>query len=338
MKKIFLLLALFISCLQANARQQDYENIVFEGAGIRGIAYSGVIRELEQSGMIAPLKKVGGTSAGAITALMLSLGYTSSEIYEVISKTRFEQFNDGRLFFVGGYARMRKRFGWYRKDAFDQWLQEIIAVKTGDPDMTFTQLRQKGYKDLYVTGTCLNRQQLMVFSAETYPDMKIKDAVRLSMSIPLYFEAVFIDSTGKVYADRKAAPNLDIIVDGGITGNYPIFMFDSSYTDTKGITKRVPNFKTLGVRIDSDSQIERDARSEGLAPVEIDNLRDYIGALYLFTIEKLNRYDLSPEDWERTISVSSKGIGPRIKKLSVKEKTLLTSSGEQAARGYLSKQ
>lgn len=234
---------------------QSYENLVFEGAGVRGIAYSGVLNELENKKIINGIVKVGGTSAGAITALMVSLGYTSDEIYNIISDTKFQKFNDGSFFFIGGFSRMFSKYGWYKGNKFNKWLEKIILTKTGNSDITFNQLNEKGFKQLYVTATCLNKQNLIVFSADTYPKMKIKDAVRISISIPLYFEAVFIDSVGKVY-QKNNIPNLDIVVDGGIIGNFPIFIFDSLKVDSLNQTVRIPNPKTLGIRIDSDLQIK----------------------------------------------------------------------------------
>ena len=67
-----------------------YENIVFEGGGIMGLAYSGVLKQLEEHNMVKDFKKVGGTSAGAITATMLSLGYNSTEVYNIIANTKFQ--------------------------------------------------------------------------------------------------------------------------------------------------------------------------------------------------------------------------------------------------------
>jgi NTE family protein len=248
-KKIYFLLIFFCCTPKVYTQQPTYENLVFEGAGIRGIAYSGVLYELEKNNMMPQIKNVGGTSAGAITALMLSLGYTSSEVYSIIADTKFQKFNDGAFFFVGGYSRMRKRYGWYKSNKFEKWLQEIIHRKTGNPDITFAELERKGFKKLYITGTCLNKQQVIIFSAETYPTMKVKDAVRISMSIPLYFEAGFIDKEGVVYKKRKerkvkeANGEIDVVVDGGILANFPIFIFDSIVTDSTGVKKRIPNTK-----------------------------------------------------------------------------------------------
>ena len=336
MKKLLLSSLLLLSTL-CHAQQPPIENLVFEGAGIRGIAYSGVIKQLEEKDMISGIKKVGGTSAGAITSLMLALGYNSDEIYSIISETKFEKFNDGELLFVGGFSRMKKKFGWYKGDAFTHWLEKIINDKTGNADMTFKELEPAGFKQLYVTATCLNKQKLLVLSAETYPDMKIKDAVRISMSVPLYFEAVFIDADGKVYNKPKKHKNLDVVVDGGIIGNFPIFMFDSIYTDAANHKIRIPNPKTLGVRIDSDAQIESDADTKALVPVPINNLGDYMQAFYVLTLENLNRNQLVEEDWQRTISVSSVGIGPKVKKLSTQEKQSLIKSGEAHTLSFLAK-
>lgn len=312
-----------------HAETSSIENLVFEGAGIRGIAYSGVIKELEGRGMMEGIKKVGGTSAGAITSMMVALGYNSDEIYKIISETKFQKFNDGGMMLAGGIYRLCNKFGWYRGDAFTRWVENIIAAKTGNSDITFRQLEEQDYKQLYVTATCLNRQKLLILSAETYPDMKIKDAVRISMSVPLYFEAVFIDSNGHVYKKPRKRKGLDIVVDGGIKGNFPIFIFDTVTTDAKGNEVRIPNHKTIGIRIDSDEQIMQDDGDKELAAIEINNLSDYMQAFYILALENLNRNQLIPEDWKRTISVSDAGIGPKVKKMSEKQKQMLIRSGEE---------
>lgn len=299
------------------------KNLVFEGAGIRGIAYCGAIHELETRNLLQSVEKVGGTSAGAIIALTLSLGYSSSEINDIISSTNFKKFNDGRFFFAGGINRTGKYFGWYRGNKFESWLEKIIAAKTGNADITFAELQNKGYKDLYVTGTCLNKQQLIFFSYETYPNMKVKDAVRISMSIPLYFEAVFIDAAGNVVHHPRKKDGLDVMVDGGFTGNFPVTMFDGA-----------GNCCTLGFRIDNEEQVKNDKGEKNIAAMPVTNFRQYINAFYNIVIENLNRQQLSETDWARTVSISDGKIGPKIRKLSAEEKNLLIENGKQATRSF----
>jgi NTE family protein len=335
--KHYIKLAIVCCLLATQVYGQDcvIRNLAFEGAGIRGIAYAGVIDELERQGRLKGIEKVGGTSAGAITAMMLSLGYSAEEIADIISSTQFRKFNDGRFMFIGGFARMNSVYGWYRGDRFTDWTAKLIEEKTGNPDITFQELSAQGYKDLYITATSLNRQKLLVFSRENYPNMKVKDAVRISISIPLYFKAVFIDSEGKVYKKTDAGQNLDVVVDGGIIGNFPITMFDAVVTDSTGKTQRLANHGTVGIRIDSDLQIEEDALTKELVPIEIQSLNDYVAALYTLVIENLNRNELTEEDWARTISVSSVGISPRIRKMSKDEKNSLVQSGREFTANYL---
>ncbi len=328
-----LLLLLILVSLQANSQDTQYENLVFEGAGMRGLAYTGVITELEQQGVLENINKVGGTSAGSIVSLALSLGYTPEEITEIIYSTDFSKFNDAGFIFFSGIRRLKRNYGYYKGDKFVKWLEDIIDEKTCNPDITFQELHDAGFKDLYVVATSLNRQQNIVFSYETYPNMKIKHAIRASMSVPLYFQAVFVDKEGNVYTRNEATPEMDLMVDGGITGNFPIDIFDSTAI-VMGREIRIANPKTIGIRIDSDQQIEYDRDSHELAPYDVQNVKDYMQAFYLYVVENLNRKTLTDEDWVRTISVSDAGIGPKIKRLSNDQKKALIESGKQGTRFF----
>ena len=319
----------------SNAQVHTYKNIIFEGAGIRGIAYAGVLEEFEKAKLLENITKVGGTSAGSIIALTLSLGYNAQEINQLIYKTNFNKFNDGRFFFIGGIHRMNKNYGWYRGAKFSAWLEDLIDKKTGNSEITFSEFHDKGYRDLYITATCLNKQKLLIFSYETYPDMKIKDAVRISMSIPLYFEAVFIDSAGTVIPKPGNRTDVDVVVDGGIIGNFPIQIFDSILSTALNPITRIANPETIGIRIDSDTQIKYDNSSKELAPIQINDLSHYMEAFYSMVLENLNRNQLTPNDWKRSISVSSANIGPRVKKLSPSQKESLINSGRKSALQFL---
>lgn len=80
-------------------KPKDIEYLVFQGGGGKGVAYAGVLKALEEKGVLpftpgAPkeIKGIAGTSAGAITALLLSMGYTSDEI-DANYLTKPEVFN-----------------------------------------------------------------------------------------------------------------------------------------------------------------------------------------------------------------------------------------------------
>ena len=312
---------------------QPYTNLVLEGAGIRGVAYAGAIQYLEESQRIQQIEKVGGTSVGAIAALAISLGYSARDIQTLMYDTKLQKFNDGKFFFIGGLARLNRKYGWYRGKACTRWQEKVIAAKTGNTDITFLELHERGFKDLYVTGTSLNRQRMLVFSRLNYPDMRVKDAVRISMSIPLYFEAIAIDGRGQILPRNHCETDYDLVVDGGLIGNFPITIFDS-LTFKGGDTNRAINPYTLGLRIDTPEQIASDSLRQGLAPVPIYRFKNYVAAFYSFVIENLNRPSLTEGDWNRTVSISSGSIGPKIKRLSEAEKNLLIANGYVATRYF----
>jgi NTE family protein len=321
------------------ARTQPITNLVFEGAGIRGIAYCGAISQLEKKGMMRSIKRVGGTSAGAITALALSIGYTGKELEEITASTNYKKFNDGRFTVAGGINRVNKYFGWYRSREFDEWLGKFIGKKTGNANITFEELhaRNNQYLDLYVTGTSLNLQKTIVFSHEHYPKMKIRDAVRISMSIPLYFEAVFMDEQGNTFYHPKDKKGLQVMVDGGFIANFPVWLFDSSkYRHNMGVANHfLANNETLGFRIDRQEQIELDRQGiQGLAPLPVGDIKQYMEAFMLLMMESMNRPQLLPADRLRTVSISDGKLGARIRKLKPEEIKRLIDNGKKAVEEF----
>jgi NTE family protein len=327
MKKAIFFLSLFSFHYVLAQTPATIKNLVFEAAGIRGIAYCGAIEEMESKKMMNNIEKVAGTSSGAITALAVSLGYSGKEIEKMIAGTNFKKFNDGKYLFVGGINRMNKYFGWYRGKRLEKWLGKIIEERAGRANMTFEEMHQQGFRDLYVTGTCLNKQQPVIFSYETYPKMKVKDAIRISTSIPLYFEAVFMDSAGSVINHPKQTKGLDIMVDGGFMENFPIHIFD----------KTTANPFTIGFRIDSDAQIKNDKENKNLSEIPIGNLKQYFTAFYNIIIEDLNRQQLTDYDWQRTVSISDGSIEPKLRRLSRAEVQILIENGKKAVQNYLNK-
>ncbi|PSR52869.1 patatin [Adhaeribacter arboris] len=339
-----LLVFVFISFTYAFTFAQTpyvYRNLVLEGGGIRGIAYGGALAELEQRAILPQIIRVAGTSAGAIQAVLLAVGYSPKEISDITFKTPIQKFTDGRFIFFGGFHRLRNRYGWYRGEKFKSWLERLIAAKTGNPHLTFAQLHLlagiNNCRDFYATGTNLTKQRVEIFSHETSPNMKISDAVRISMSIPLFFQAVFVDSAGNIIPNPKKGQSADILVDGGIIANYPLNLFDEpKYFTGTDLPVKLPfyNPETLGLRLDTDQQIAYDQTQSGLAPLPVLNFTEYVSAFYTMVIESLNRPQLQPEDWERTISVSTKGYGARIRRLSEKDKVILLTSGHEGVQQF----
>lgn len=358
---MFMRLALFclfcVGLLGGAARAQAapapprYRNLVMEGGGIRGIAYGGALLELEQRGILAGITRVGGTSAGAIQAALLAVGYSAQEIIDVVNATPVQRLNDGRFIFFGGTHRLVKEYGWYRGDEFSTYLGELVARKTQNAHLTLAELHvlaQKEptrFRDLYTTGTNLTQQRVQVFSYETTPTMRVADAVRISMSIPLYFRAVLLDADNAVIKGEPAPDQpVQVLVDGGLLANYPVDLFDYPRYLTAGAPAvpdahgHVFNPETLGLRLDRAEQIPLDSAPAGhrqLAPYTITDFNTYMGALYTVALENLN--PVQPADWQRTISIDFLNFSPKIKRISDEQKKQLMDSGRKGALAFFNK-
>jgi len=326
MKKI--LPAIFVLLSLTSPAQQVYKNLVLEGGGVRGLAYVGAMQVLDSLGVLQQIERVGGTSAGAIQATMIAVGYTPQEVLKVIERIPLKQFNDGSL--AGGISRVQRRFGFYKGDKITAWIEQLIQQKTGDVNITFLQLHQqkitKGYKDLYITGTDLTYRCLRVFSYETYPDMKVKDALRISFSIPLYFEPVMMNDSGHIKTDKTDA-RLHMMVDGGLLSNYPIHIFDAPlYFNCT--TNSCSNPETLGLLLEKPTQLNyrQGAKNE---PLSITNLNEYIGAVYKTLIDRPNPDETS---LSRTITINDLGLNGRVRKLPQKDIDELVESGKKSVR------
>ncbi len=324
MNRFHILLALLLTGTSLQA--QPYTNLALEGGGIRGMAYAGAYRVLEERGLVQGIRNVAGTSVGAAVASLISVDYSAQELKTVMDGLRVQTFNDGGGALLGGQYRLRKQYGWYRGEALERWVDDRLAAKTGIHHLTFRMLheralREPAFKDLYVTASNISAQRLAVFSWKSCPDMEIATAVRTSMSVPLYFRAVCLDSAGhKAPRDQG-----DWFADGGLILNYPLAIFDSGGVQAQ----------TLGFKLERPEQIEGyRAGGTGIAPYQITNFRSYVGALYNLTIETMARTAPMEQETRRTIYISTAGIAPKVRRMTQAEKDRLFQSGQDAAIAF----
>lgn len=341
MKTFFGVLFALLSCVFGNA-QPVYKNLVMEGGGVRGLAYAGALEVLEQKGILAQIENVGGSSAGAIAGLLVAMNYSSAEIDSILQPLRIQEFNDGKFLF-GKIKRVRKQFGLYKGDKIQSWLSDLIAAKTGQPDLTFFQLHElhlknKIFKDLYCTGTNISEQRTEVFSWKTKPDMKLSTAVHISSCIPFYFVPVAIDSAGNEVNPGKDSITFNLFVDGGMLANYPISIFDSCESGMNPLTaeKVFYNPETLGLKLEREEQVKNfDENNTAIAPYRISNMKEYTYAVMNLIMEGLNRKsDHLKNEIGRTIYISYGDLSGRIRKMSSKDKKLLHDNGVKAAREF----
>ncbi|MFT6111469.1 MAG: NTE family protein [Bacteroidia bacterium] len=275
------------------------ENLVFKGGGVQGIAYAGAIEALEKECILSGVKRTAGTSAGAVAAVLISLGYSSNEIVNVLGNTNFKKFQDDL-----NPLKLTKKYGLYRGEKLLKWVQEIIHQKTGNKNLTFADLENQGYKTLKVFASDLNTTSLAEFSYDKTPNVKIAESIRASMSIPLFFDAW-------KFPDEQ--PNNHIYVDGGVLYNYPITAFGDLD-------------KTLGFFIDINEA------DEGL---DFNDVSSYLKHLFRTV---LNAQDVdffkTLESDKTTVIIKNKGISITNFNLTKEQKDILYLEGKNATLNY----
>jgi len=227
-------------------------NLVFKGGGVRGIAYLGALQVLDQYGLLKDLKRVGGTSAGSLTALMLSMHMDTAEIAQTLAQIHFpdllQELDDEEhhgivknlLQDTACVMRFRNRFGWYANHKIHNLLEQLVARGcNGNGRATFADFWEMGHRNIYIIASNISRYRRELFSYETTPQVAVADAALMSSSIPIFFEPVRFD--GKLIGSG------DYYVDGGIYDNYPIHVFDRPEYAMHGRNYRSGiNYETLG--------------------------------------------------------------------------------------------
>ena len=270
---------------------KNIENLVFKGGGVKGIAYAGAYKALEEKGLTENIKRVDGTSAGAIISFLIAIGCGSTEITYILNELKFKKLETGL-----NPLRLFTKYGLFSGDWFYNWLKERLKDNGLDENITFKDLNSlaknnKKFKDLYVFAVSLNRENVVGFSVDRTPDVKIVDAVRGSMSIPGFFKAWTF----------KEMPN-ELFVDGGLIYNYPMSVFDNKefLKGNESVNKRTLGFY-LGNKGTGESKIKNDLNFN--EPVK------YIGKLFSTLIdgETLN-FKRRQQDVARTIFLPDYGI------------------------------
>lgn len=302
------------------------KNLVFEGGGIRGLAFGGSVKYLEEMDVMKNVKGLAGSSAGSIIAAGLAVGYNSKDIISIMSDTDFEDFKDDSWGIMSDIWRLKNEYGFYKGDKFHGWIKSLLEQKSRMKDPTFKDIYDKFGITLIITGCCLNKGTTYYFSHTNpkYEDMSVALAVRISMSIPLFWKAVNLDG--------------DIMVDGGVLDNYPIWVFDTITDDiTDDITDEPTKSKhpeTLGFKL--MTKHEHAGKTPMLPDDKIDGLVSYFKALLGSMMVQIERGHIRDDYWKRTVCIDTGDISSLHFNITQDEKNFLIEQGYESARAFFS--
>ena len=312
----------------AGGAEYSISNLVFQGGGVRGAAYAGAVEVLAEQNLLTGVRQIAGTSAGAITAALLASGAGPDGLKQAILHTDFNSFLDGSWGVIGETSRLFSHFGLHQGESFEKILADYLFQFSGHSDLTFSQLRDKASKDptrfkqLFVVASNITYSRAEVLCAENHPDMPIARAIRTSMSIPLLFEPVTVGKS--------------LYVDGGLSWNYPIDLFDHLHPHTalpRGVNARRDD--TLGFVL-SNRESERIEGGEWeVLPQDTGSFTNFVKALGGFMYETANHQHLHPGDVGRTAFIDDLGVKSTNFEVSKESINALVKSGRVCTTAYI---
>jgi len=198
--------------------RSPYTNLVLSGGSTRGISQLGALKQLIKHNLIdiSRLKCIVGVSVGSLIACLLALKFSVEEIWDSIMKKDLMNLLHIDL------NLLLTSYGIETGKTIYKIMEGILTKITKIHHITLKQLYEFTSVHLIIVGSCLTTKEPVYFDHITHPDFRVSIALRISVSMPGLFIPVI--RNGMTY------------IDGGITDNYPIHLFEKDLDNTIGIS------------------------------------------------------------------------------------------------------
>jgi NTE family protein len=302
---------------------------VFEGGGVKGIALVGAIDVTEGEGY--HFENVAGTSAGAIVASLVASNYSARELKDVMEGIDYLRLRDSDVIddipVIGKAISLLFEKGIYEGRFLEDWLRGLLQKKGvrrfGDLIMDKYRDEEKYKYRLRVVASDISRRKMIVLPQDIKeyegmsPDsLEVAMAVRMSMSIPFFFEPVKLRS--------KETGEDCYIVDGGILSNFPVWLFDDGTEE--------PPWPTFGYML-----CEGEGLADEKAPHKIKGVISMLRAILSTMLEAHDKKYLRDADFVRTILIPTMGVCTTEFDLSREKVNALYESGRKSAEEFFMK-
>ena len=311
-------------------------DLVCEGGGVKGLGTAGAVATLLDAGY--RIERAAGTSAGAIAAAVAVAGADSTALRRIMDGLSLAAVPD-RGFpgvpLISEGIGLFLNSGAFRGEYVRDWLAEQLAqlgvttfktLRRRDPGDDQTVPLHQRWK-LVVLATDVTHGRLLRLPWDyrerfglNPDDQLVADAVRMSLSIPWFFEPCTL--IGRTPEERAT------VVDGGLLSNFPVQIFDR----TDGQASRWP---TWGVRLFTDlpGALDTDLPGKVVGIVPPIQLARQVVATALMGHDQAHLDE--PGVRERMISVNTSGVGITQFAIDEARKQILYDRGREAADEFL---
>jgi len=155
------------------------EYLVIGPGAMGGFSMLGYLKTIEES--LDNIKEYSGASAGAIISVFLALGFSIDDILYKLA-----ELEGNKLVKLNLKCFMNK----YGLVDLKPIRDKFVDIFESDP--TFLDIEKK----IYISAFCVNTSRTVYFSKDTHPDMKVIDALCMSIAIPFIFSSYRYERDG----------------------------------------------------------------------------------------------------------------------------------------------
>lgn len=302
---------------------------------MKGVGLGGAVGVLMRAGYT--FQRVAGTSAGAIAGALVAAGISAPELARAMARLRYDRVPDRGLpkipLLSEGISLLHSG-GAYEGDYIHGFVRDELAalgvrtfgdLRRSDPGADANLPVQRSYK-LVVMATDVTHGRLLRLPWD-YPllgldpdEQLVADAVRASISIPLFFDPVVV---------RDGATGERVtLVDGGVLSNYPIEIFDR--TDL-----RPSRWPTLGVKVVPELPAGDPELFPGIALPALPPVKLLERVVATAIVGNDQTYLERPCVRRRTIAVDTSAVGIVEFDASAQQRAEVVANGVAAAESFL---
>lgn len=156
--------------------------------------------ELQKQGRLTAIEECWGTSAGALIASLFYITRDSQKVKDIMFKTDFTKFRDVD---ITNILSIDQSWG------LDDGKNLILMIEQMFEDAGINKSKtMSDVPGVHIVVSDLTLNKTVVLNAKTYPDLRLVEAIRASMSLPFFLRPYI-------------SPNGHIWVDGALKYNFP---------------------------------------------------------------------------------------------------------------------
>lgn len=185
-------------------------NLVLQGGGIKGLAYVGALRYLEENNYT--IDYISGSSVGAIIGGLISAGYDSYELESIINNISYDA-----LASKNNITEALKKQGLHSIKKLEKYIDYLLIKKN---KRLFGDFKVGNNYKIIIIATSINFKRIFVLPYDLKllninPDsFPVSKAIAMSASMPFFYEPYILNGY-KFY-------------DGGVSDNYPTWCFSNA--------------------------------------------------------------------------------------------------------------